>query len=60
MTTMINELRAEEDKLNLELEESHGSYEMMKVVFEKRIDLFNRFLKKESLTELDRLENNKE
>lgn len=60
MTTMINELRAEEDKLNLELEESHGSYEMMKVVFEKRIDLFNRFLKKEGLTELDRLENNKE
>jgi hypothetical protein len=60
MTTMINELRAEEDKLNLELEESPGSYEMMKVVFEKRIDLFNRFLKKEGLTELDRLENNKE
>jgi hypothetical protein len=27
----------------------------MKVVFEKRIDLFNRFLKQEDLTDLDRL-----
>jgi hypothetical protein len=55
MTTLINKLREEEDKLNLELEESHGNYEIMKVVFEKRIDLFNRFLKQEDLTDLDRL-----
>jgi len=55
MTTLMNKLREEEDKLNLELEESHGNYEIMKVVFEKRIDLFNRFLKEESLSELDRL-----
>jgi hypothetical protein len=47
MTTLMNRLREEEDKLNLELEESHGNYEIMKVVFEKRIDLFNRFLKEE-------------
>jgi hypothetical protein len=62
MTTLKNKLREEEDKLNLELEESHGNYEIMKVVFEKRIDLFNRFLKQESLTDLDRLrlENKKE
>ena len=46
--------KAEEDKLNQELEESHGNYEIMKVIFE-RIDLFNRFLKKEGLTDLDRL-----
>ncbi|MPZ06862.1 MAG: hypothetical protein GEU26_10700 [Nitrososphaeraceae archaeon] len=51
----MNKLREEEDKLNLELEESHGNYEIMKAVFEKRIDLFNRFLKEESLSELDRL-----
>jgi hypothetical protein len=36
MTKLINKLREEEDKLNLELEESHGNYEIMKVVFEKR------------------------
>jgi hypothetical protein len=62
MTTLKNKLREEEDKLNLELEESHGNYEIMKVVFEKRIDLFNSFLKQESLTDLDRLrlENKKE
>jgi hypothetical protein len=51
----MNKLREEEDRLNLELEESHGNYEIMKVVFEKRIDLFNRFLKKEGLTNLERL-----
>jgi hypothetical protein len=62
MTTLMNKLREEEDKLNQELEESHGNYEIMKVVFEKRIDLFNRFLKEEGLTDLDRLrlENKKE
>jgi hypothetical protein len=53
--------KAEEDKLNQELEESHGNYEIMKVIFE-RIDLFNRFLKKEGLTDLDilMLENKRE
>jgi hypothetical protein len=62
MRALMNKLKEEEDKLNLELEESHGNYEIMKVVFEKRIDLFNRFLKQESLTDLDRLrpENKKE
>ena len=59
MTTMMNQLRAEEDKLNLELEASQGDYEKMKVVFEKRIDLYKQFLKEESITELDwlKLEN---
>jgi hypothetical protein len=55
MTTLMIKLREEEDKLNQELEESHGNYEVMKAVFEKRIDLYNRFLKKEDLTEMDRL-----
>jgi hypothetical protein len=55
MTTLANKLREEEDKLNQELEESHGNYQIMKVVFEKRIDLFKRFLKQEDLTDLDRL-----
>jgi hypothetical protein len=55
MTTLVNELRAEEDKLDQEQEDSHGKYEKMKLVFEKRIDLYKIFLKKEGLTELDRL-----
>jgi shikimate kinase len=62
MKTLMERLQSEEDKLNLELEESHGDYEKMKMVFEKRIDLYKRFLKEESLTEVDRLrlENKKE
>lgn len=49
-------------RLNLEQEDSHGDYEKVRLVFEKRIDLYKRFLKEESLTELDRfrLENKKE
>jgi hypothetical protein len=48
-------MQVEDDKLNLELEESHEDYEKMRLIFEKRIDLYKRFLKEESLTELDRL-----
>jgi hypothetical protein len=55
MKTLMERLHVEEDKLNLELEESHGDYEKMRLIFEKRIDLYKRFLKEESLTELDRL-----
>ena len=55
MKTMMDRLQVEEDKLNLELEESHGDYKKMRLIFEKRIDLYKRFLKEESLTELDRL-----
>jgi hypothetical protein len=62
MCTLMASLKAEEDKLNQELEGSHGNYDIMKVVFENRIDLYKQFLKEESPTELDkpRLENKKE
>lgn len=62
MKTLMERLQVEEDKLNLELEESHGDYEKMRLVFEKRIDFYKQFLKEESLTELERLrlENKKE
>lgn len=46
----------EEDKLDQEQEDSHGEYEKMRLVFEKRIDLYKLFLKEEGLTELDRLQ----
>ena len=55
MKTLMERLQVEDDKLNLELEESHGDYDKMRLIFEKRIDLYKRFLEEEGLTELDRL-----
>ncbi len=55
MKTLMERLQVEDDKLNLELEESHGDYDKMRLIFEKWIDLYKRFLKEESLTELYRL-----
>ena len=55
MKTLMERLQVEDDKLNLELEESHGDYDKMRLIFEKRIDLYKLFLEEESLTELDRL-----
>ena len=62
MKTLMEKLQVEEDRLNQEQEDSHGEYEKMKLVFEKKIDLYKLYLKKEGLTELDRLrlENKKE
>ena len=62
MTTLIDSLRKEQDKLDLKQENTHGDYEKMKVVFEMKVLLYKRYLKKEGLTELDRLklENKKE
>jgi hypothetical protein len=37
MKSVLDRLKMEEDRLNQELEDSHGSYERMKVVFEKRL-----------------------
>jgi hypothetical protein len=49
-----------EDRVDQELEDSHGEYAKMKA-FEKRIQLYKCYLKKEGLAELDRftLENMK-
>jgi hypothetical protein len=55
MKTLMERLQVEDDKLNLELEESHGDYDKMRLIFEKRIDLYKHLLEEESLTELDRL-----
>jgi hypothetical protein len=52
----MERLQVEEDKLDQEQEDSHGEYEKMRLVFEKRIDLYKLFLKEEGLTELDRLQ----
>lgn len=45
----------EDDKLNQELEDSHGDFDKMKLVFEKRIELQNRFLKGDNLSDMDKL-----
>lgn len=56
MRTLINKLKLEDDKFNQELEDSHGDFDKMKLVFEKRIDLYGRFLKDDELTDrIDRL-----
>lgn len=62
MPTLMDSLRKEQDKLDLEQENTHKDYKKMIVVFEKKIQLYKRYLKKEGLTELDRLrlENKKE
>jgi hypothetical protein len=62
MKTLMERLQIEEDRLDQEQKDSGGEYKKMKLVFEKKIDLYKRFLKKEGLTELDRLrlENKKE
>lgn len=52
----------DDEKLNNELEESHGDPDKMKVALEKKINLYKRFLRKEGLSDLDRisLENKRE
>jgi hypothetical protein len=51
MSTLMEKLKVEDDKLNLELEESHEDLDKIKSVFEKRIDLYNRFLKVDDFTD---------
>jgi Ethanolamine utilization protein EutJ (predicted chaperonin) len=52
MKTLMERLQVEEDKLDQEQEDSHGEYEKMKVVFEKRVDLYKRFLKEYQISQL--------
>jgi hypothetical protein len=61
-SNLMDKLGVEEDTLNLEQENTHGDYHKMKLVFEKKVNLYTRYIRKEGLTELDRLrlENKKE
>ena len=45
MDKLIDVLEKEDEKLNLELEVSHGDSKRMKIALEKKINLYNRFLK---------------
>jgi hypothetical protein len=62
MQNLKDKLKVEEENLNIELEESHGDPNKMKVALEKKINLYIRFLKEDDLSDLDRLslENKKE
>ena len=51
----MERLQLEENMLDQEHKDSHGSYMKMKTVFEKKIRLYTRFLKEDGLTDLDRL-----
>ena len=55
MRRLMDELKLEDGKLNVELEESHGDQNKMKVALEKKINLYNCFLKGDGLSDLDRL-----
>jgi type III secretory pathway component EscU len=52
---MIDKLKIEDDKINQELEDSHGDPNRMKVALEKRINLYKRFFKQDDLSNLDRI-----
>jgi hypothetical protein len=62
MQNLKDKLKVEEENLDIELEESHGDPNKMKVALEKKINLYIRFLKKDDLSDLGRLrlENKKE
>lgn len=55
ISSIMKTLRAKEDELNLEQENSNGEYQKIKAVFEKRIKLYLRYLSEDNLTELERL-----
>ena len=51
----MDKMKMEDEKLDLKLEESHGDPNKMKVALEKKINLYNSFLKEDYLSDLDRL-----
>jgi hypothetical protein len=53
MRKLMDKLKMEDEKLNLEL--SHGDANKMKGVLERKINLYNCFLKESDLGDLDRL-----
>ena len=55
MHRLMDELKMEDGKLNVKLEESHGDPNKMKAALEMKINLYNSFLKEDYLSDLDRL-----
>lgn len=55
MRRLMDKLKLEDGKLNVKLEESHGDPNKMKLALERKINLYNSFLKEDHLSDLDRL-----
>lgn len=55
MSRLMDKMKMEDEKLDLELEESHGDPNKMKVALERKINLYNRVLKESGLDDLERL-----
>ena len=55
MHKLMDKLKIEDEKLNLEVEESHRDPDKMKVALVRKINLYNRFLKEKDLGDFDRL-----
>ena len=55
MRKLMDKLKMEDERLNLELEKSRGDPNKMKIALEKKINLYKRFLKENDLGDLDRL-----
>lgn len=47
--------QAQQDRLDHVQEESHGEFEKMKAVFERKIQFYSRFIKEDDLTDQDRI-----
>jgi hypothetical protein len=62
MRKLMDKLKMEDERLNLELEKSRGDPNKMKIALERKINLYKRFLKESDLGDLDRfsLENKRE
>jgi hypothetical protein len=55
MRKLMDKLKMEDERLNLELEKSRGDPNKMKIALERKINLYKRFLKESDLGDLDRL-----
>lgn len=55
MRKLMDKLKMEDERLNLELEKSCGDPNKMKIALERKINLYKRFLKEGDLGDLDRL-----
>jgi hypothetical protein len=55
MSKLMDKVKMEDEKLDLELEESHGDPNKMKVTLERKINLYSRVLKESDLGDLERL-----
>lgn len=62
MRKLMDKLKMEDERLNLELEKSRGDPNKMKIALERKINLYKHFLKESDLGDLDRfsLENKRE